>query len=67
MVTQWIDGSYVQSREVNFKEGISFVLPFDQMDRYPELLEELEYQKNEISFTLNLTTLEDAFINYSST
>lgn len=44
---------------------VNYVLPFNQIKNYPELFRTLEKNQN-LEFKLILTSLEEAFLNFSS-
>mmetsp|Transcript_34189 Transcript_34189/g.33387 ORF Transcript_34189/g.33387 Transcript_34189/m.33387 type:complete len:203 (+) Transcript_34189:1807-2415(+) len=64
-VLQKIEGSQIQSNGMSLKEGLNFILPFDKQGEYHLLFQELEADPHVTSFHVNLTNLEDAFINFT--
>lgn len=65
-----VPGSYVSMRDSiknqieKQSESISFILPFEQIEKYAELFKELEKDSN-LKLKIVLTNLEEAFLNFS--
>ncbi len=51
-------------KEEKYQDRLNFILPFNELDKYPALFEQLELQS--IEFKVALSTLEEAFLNYSN-
>lgn len=54
----------MNSRNSESADSVNFVLPFEQLDKYSLLFEELE-KNEEVQFKVQLTNLEEAFLNFS--
>lgn len=62
-----IPGAFISMRDSqDSKQALTFGLPLTQVPKYASLFKELESLQG-VTFTIVLTSLEDAFLNFSKT